>query len=191
MASIVQRPNKRMKTGEGFLKKREILSATVYYIVDDIEGSSLKVHDLSHGHGNLPNNSLNYGKSVAERESYTASQFEREEKCCRTKIVEALSNAGDSVFTVEFKTSKNEHRILRGRKLGLPDTIYGRTEVIDFDVDTFSHNVKDEDGNIVHKRGDTFPSSITQEEKEKHQRRQVDHRTITSLILKNVKYVKK
>lgn len=180
---------KRLKVSA--LKKGEILSATVYYHVDNV-GTTLKVHDLGPGHGANSSNSLNYGASVAEREAYTASQFEKVIKCSRTEIIKKLQGAGDSVFTVGFKKKNGDKRELRGYRIpGIPDTCFGRSEVYDLDVDKYAYNVKNDEGQIVHRKGETFAPDITETQKRKHQKRECDHRTVYELILKNVKYVLK
>ena len=82
-------------------------------------------------------------------------------------------------------------RELRGCRIpGIPDTCFGRSAVYDLDVATYAFNVK-EDGEIVHRKGDTFASDITEEQKRPHRKREVDHRSVYQLILKNVKYVLK
>ena len=188
MSALIEPPSKRLKVSD--LKKGEILSATVYYHVDKI-GTSLEVHDLGPGQGSTSSNRLNYGASVAEREAFTASQFNEVRKCSRTDIVNALQGAGDTIFTVSFKKKNGDIRELRGCRIpGIPDTCFGRSAVYDLDVTSYAYNVK-EGGEIVHRKGETFSSGITEEQKRPHRKREVDHRTVFQLILKNVKYVLK
>ena len=79
----------------------------------------------------------------------------------KTDMANRLLEAGDSVFTVEFIKQGGEHRTLRGRLI-TSDQFMGRVMVEDLDLTASFGNI-----------------------------RQVDLRTLKSLIIGNVKYVVK
>ena len=123
-----------------------------------------------------------------------AGNFSKEEKVSRTVAVEILENVGDRVFTVEYtkkpdakevaaairnmsdkeansktkveRAMLGEPRTLRGRLLSVEAKL-GRSQVFDLDIDK---QVK----------GDWDS-----------RQRQVDHRTINSIIVGDTKYVVK
>lgn len=92
----------------------------------------------------------------------SADVFSRIENTNKTELAKRLLEAGDTVFTVEFVKQGGELRTLRGR-LVKEDPLMGRAMVEDLDIPL--HAV----------------SNI----------RQVDLRTLKSLIIGNVKYVVK
>lgn len=92
----------------------------------------------------------------------SADVFSRIENTNKTEIAKRLLESGDSVFTVEFVKQGGEPRTLRGR-LVKEDPLMGRAMVEDLDIPF--HEI----------------SNI----------RQVDLRTLKSLIIDNVKYVVK
>jgi len=181
------RPNKRMKASE--VKNGEFMSATVYYRVHRRGSTSVSVYDQSLGHGPREGfNTLNYGNAVMERECHSARQFSKENvnKLSATDLVHVLQNAGDTVFTAWF-TKKNGdlRKIVCFRCPGKTDTCFGRTEVIDLEIDTYSHAVKNSDGEVVHAKGANFAPDIGVEEKHKYQKRLIDHRELKAIIIRN------
>lgn len=92
----------------------------------------------------------------------SADVFSRIENTNKTELAKRLLDANDTVFTVEFVKQDGELRTLRGR-LVKEDALMGRALVEDLDIPL--HAV----------------SNI----------RQVDLRTLKSLIIGNVKYVVK
>jgi len=93
----------------------------------------------------------------------SANQFAREETISMTGAAELLVSAYNTPFTVVFEKQDGEERTLRGR-LVRPEPLLGRSHVEDLDID------------------DTNPDK---------RRRQVDHRTISVLIIHGVKYTVK
>lgn len=92
---------------------------------------------------------------------FSADQFETTEAVTKTKAAEILSTSFNTPFTVVFVTQEGETRLLRGR-LVQPEPLLGRSSVEDLDIPRTSHRL-----------------------------RLVDHRTIQSLIVNNVKYTVK
>ncbi len=132
-------------------------------------------------------------RNIVEQEMFSAAQFNREVKLTRTELVEKMEGAGDACFTVIFNkqvtdkgmaqklaamdkageldlTSDRTRRalareLLVGQERRLVGYLVssepklGRSVVVDLEVPEDSHNI-----------------------------RLVDHRTVTALILKNVRY---
>ena len=185
--STSEPPMKRMKASK--VKTGEFMSATVYYRCHGSGGSSVSVHDQSLGHGPQNGfNTLNYGKQVMERECWSASQYEKVNKCTATELVHVLQGAGDTVFTAWFKKQDKSLRKIVGFRVGLTDTCFGRTEAIDLEIDSYSHAVKNSAGEVIHSKGEKFAPDITEAEKHKHQKRQIDHRGLEAIIIRNELY---
>lgn len=91
----------------------------------------------------------------------SADTFINIQEISRTEMANKLLDAGDSVFTVVFVKQDGESRTLRGRLI-TSDQFMGRAMVEDLDLSSSLSNI-----------------------------RQVDLRTLKSLIIGNVKYVVK
>lgn len=101
---------------------------------------------------------LTISNPIIERESFTAVQFDEEVKVSRTELVKALQNAGDTIFKVVFKKKNGEARELIGRRVpGSDDTCFGRTEALECLQGT------------------------------RPQKRQIDHRTLEEVTIRNKK----
>lgn len=99
---------------------------------------------------------LTISNPIIERESFTAVQFEEEVKVSRTELVKALQNTGDTIFKVVFKKKNGEARELIGRRVpGSDDTCFGRTEALECLQGT------------------------------RPQKRQIDHRTLEEVTIRN------
>jgi len=94
-------------------------------------------------------------------ESYSADVYADTVTVSKTKAAEMLVSAYNKPFTVAFEKLDGELRVLRGR-LVQPEPLLGRSMVEDLDLAEGSYRL-----------------------------RQVDHRTIQSLIVDNVKYLVK
>lgn len=173
------------------MKVGDILSTTEYLKVEKLGKSNgadaALVKNLETGES--------FGISLSLAEGYKhAEAFDKEEKVSRTVAVEILETVGDKVFTVEYtkkpdpkevakviramsdkdamsktkveRAMLGEDRTMRGRLISVEAKL-GRSQVIDLDIDK-------------QLKGDW---DIRQ--------RQVDHRTIKSLIVNRVKYVVK
>jgi hypothetical protein len=95
------------------------------------------------------------------QEAYSADVVTSEEKVSKTRAAELLISSSGKPFTVIFDKSSGETRTLRGR-LVKSEPLLGRSMVEDLDLD-----------------------------KDVYRLRQVDHRTIHSLVLDSVKYTVK
>ena len=98
------------------------------------------------------------GSEIVERECYGVHHKE-EEKVSRTELVRKLQNAGDTLFRAKFKKKNGEERVLIGRRVpGSDDTCFGRTE-----------SLESLDGTLA-------------------QKRQIDHRTLEEVTIRNKKF---
>lgn len=96
----------------------------------------------------------------------SADFFTETVKLGRVALADKFVECGDNVFTVVFEKANGTERKLRGYMIS-KETGLGRSQVIDLDIER-DHS-KDYDNRI----------------------RQVDHRTLKSLIFNGVKYVLK
>jgi hypothetical protein len=110
---------------------------------------------------NLTDYSINGKELLAQLVS--ADDFKSTEKCTKTELADKLANVGSFPFTVVFEKQNGETRTLRGLMLKVENGL-GRSNVIDLDLP------KADKANRM---------------------RQVDHRTLKSLIVNNVKYILK
>lgn len=102
------------------------------------------------------------GPQLIESTMNSNQQFEKVEKVSRTAAIEALLSAGDSVFTAEYVKQDGTPRVLVGRLLS-SENLLGRSNAEDL----------------------MLPAS------EKNRMRQIDHRTLESVIVKGTKYTVK
>lgn len=91
---------------------------------------------------------------------WSADAVEKDETLCRTSVINKLMEAGIRPFTVEYVKLNGDNRKIRGRFIK-SEPLLGRSVVVDLD------KVNGDDDTAI---------------------RQIDHRTIKSLILDGVKY---
>jgi hypothetical protein len=167
------------------LKEGEWLSGTVYYKILNPRGQSHEVED-SFG------KTLTVGDSILGREMVSSCQFDREEKVTRSQMVEKLSQAKDTVFTVKFKKKLTGKRV---REVMEED---------DYDTQTPAKRLRilnkavagGEDRVLVGFLKDCEPfmgrsAAIDLNVAGPHKERQIDHRTVEELILNRIKYILK
>lgn len=110
---------------------------------------------------NLTNYAIHGKELIAQLVS--ADDFKIIEKCTKTELAEKLANVGSYPFTVVFEKQNGESRTLRGLMLKVENGL-GRSNVIDLDLPYTD---------------------------KANRMRQVDHRTLQSLIVDSVKYILK
>jgi hypothetical protein len=170
------------------IKIGEKLSVTNYYTVTDSSEKEVNVTDYK-------GNKFSIGKRVIDDECHSASQFEETETVTRTKIVELVENAGHTIMTVTFTKQptidsvleiiESESENLSGgtkkkKKEIVKSLLAGEERVM---IATLLRNGKEESGRIKVVDMEIEPP--------KYAMRLIDTRTISSLILENVKYVVK
>ena len=162
----------------------EKLSVTNYYTVTDSSETSVNVTDHN-------GNKFSIGKKVIDDECHSATQFEKTETVTRTKIVELVENAGHTIMTVTFTKQPTVDSVLelyeqlsQGTKKKKKEIakllLAGKERVM---IATLLRNGKEESGRIKVVDMEIEPP--------KHAMRLIDTRTISSLVLENVKYVVK
>lgn len=166
------------------LKEGDYLSRTSYMRVKGVAGGAIFVENEQ---------GLNWsiGRDIVEKECYSHNQVLETKEVTRTELIGIFSQTGDAVYTVNYckqpkvedaydavandgrlKTNaaikkalkekmKGEERTLIGYTIK-PEPLWGRSMVVDLEQPDKQDNI-----------------------------RQVDHRTLNWLILKNVKYVVK
>jgi len=165
------------------LKVGDRISETQYYEVSAIYHDRIRVKNERGFEFDISGNIVSEGM-------YSADQFTETKKLTRTELVEVLENAGDTVFTVNFnkqptpkevadklqgfskenarkaatKLLKGDERTLTGYLLQTEPKM-GRSQVIDLEIAP---------------KGDGV-----------NRIRQVDHRTLNWIILKNIRYMVK
>lgn len=142
------------------IKAGERLSTTMYL---EVVGKLPEENKLAEGIKVKDSNGKTFdmrGKTLIESSLNSGSQYSTEKKVSRTEMAHILTSAGDSVFTAVFEKVDGTRRELTGRLLE-SENLMGRSNVEDLEL----------------------PVS------EKNKLRQVDHRTLLSLILKDVRYV--
>jgi hypothetical protein len=164
----------------------DFLSMTEYYKVTQIKEDGLVcVTPL--------NKPIVVGSGVVNDHCYSADQFETEKTVTRTELVNILTHrVGDKVFTVEFEkqltpevldthlqasayngegTPTKRRKILKDAMKGMPRKLIGRMKQLENGMG----------------RSEVYDLELPP----KNNVRQVDHRTIKSLILMGVKYTVK
>ena len=126
-------------------------------------------------------------RDILETEMYSALAYDKEEKISRTELVEKLILAGECVFTVHFNKKVDEAHIqgiISGagskpdlKKLSKEIVTGQECEMTCFLASADNHLGRSSIIDLNSPHGRNF--------------RQVDHRTINWLILKNVKYIVK
>ena len=109
----------------------------------------------------------NIGANIVGNECYS-TDYDKEVKTPKTGIAEILMNSGDAIIQVCFEKADGTERTLTGYVIGA-EVVLGRTIAIDIEKPKEIRKGKD------NKEFDT-------------RQRLVDHRTLKSLIYKNVKY---
>jgi hypothetical protein len=139
-------------------------------------------------------------KAIVEEGMYSASQYQSEKTVTRTEICEILERAGNHVFTVHF-TKQIQEKELKNKLLKMLESEEGsplKPKDIEKAIKQQSKEIiKGEERTLVghlieveQKMGRSLVIDL-EVPSDQHRLRQVDHRTIDWLILKNVKYIVK
>jgi hypothetical protein len=144
------------------MKKGHIVSYTSYCKVESIGTNYFDKDTLNLKDLNNENTYQMKGKALIDQ-LVSADEYEKEEKCTKTQLAEKFALVGSHPFTVVFEKQNGDLRTLRGIMLKVENGL-GRSNVIDLDL-PISDKAK--------------------------RMRQVDHRTLKSLIVNGVKYILK
>ena len=176
------------------LQKGDILSRHCYYVVESVNQATDTIIVK-----NLDNNSPSIticGRQIPEKEMFSASQFERVEKVTRTEMVCTMEKAKDTVFTVEFDKQATEKDALTA----VNEMITAQPPLTDREK---RKRIRE---NVLHGEPRTMVAHLLDVEDHMGRsrvvdlqiplaagcrERQVDHRSVKSLVLRGVKYEQK
>lgn len=158
----------------------EILSCFQYMKVTRIVGSSI---DLRRTDGKV----ICIDKSILVEDSYSADHYNRTVTCSMTDLADILNSAGDTIFKVNFVCQPTQETILKKLK-----DFNGSRNTADIKKLTKAV-VEGEETTIVGHLAEGSQSLgrtlVIDLEAGPEGFKQVDHRTIKWIILKNTKYV--
>lgn len=180
------------------IKRETVLSEIQYYTVVDVVSDIVKVRNERGFEFHIQN-------KIVEEGSFSADQFDKQEKITKTEMGELFSSIGDTVFTVNFNKQVKKEDV----KAAL-DTLYANKggaiiSKSDFDkkVKSILSNVYEGEertlvgyrisSDVVLGRSTVIDLNIVADPSKTYdvRLRQVDHRSINWLIYKNVKYIVK
>lgn len=115
----------KVKTGDlmAFIYWTKVRSST-----GSGQSQVLEVEDLDNN-----NDPIRVHSQQLIEKSFSADQFEKEEKVTKTQAAEKLVHSINRPFTVSFAKTDGEERVLRGR-LVKPEPLLGRSMVEDLDL---------------------------------------------------------
>ena len=181
-------PQSSKKIDIAQLKVGDYLSETQYYKVIGINSDSIAVE-------NERGLSFDIDPDIVEEGMRSASQYKLEKQVTRTEICEHLASAGNNVFTINFdkqvKAKDSADKI--GELLANADCYKTKKSITEFTKDLLTGENRTLVGYLINTEPMTGRSTVIDLEVaiDKHRLRQVDHRSIQWMILKNVKYVVK
>lgn len=165
------------------LQRGEYVSCHQYMQVVKIKGNTI---DLRTAGGKV----IDIYKCILVSDAYSADHFEHTVTCNMTELSEILESAKDTIFKVEFKKKIDEKMIQeRLLKLSAAD-LKKKDKVKQLAKDVMSGEVVSIVGHLANQERMMGRSLIIDlNAPASNNFRQVDHRTIQSIILRNVKYV--
>lgn len=120
---------------------------------------------------------------------YNASAFGSEEKLSLTKVAEILENANTACFTVCFRTKLDENLVKDKLKSAKAGDFKDKSKLKEFAKDLIEGKEAVIVGRLSKAAGKLGRSLVIDLPTQGY--RQVDHRTLKWLIIKNVKYTVK
>ena len=165
------------------LKPGEWLSGEVYYKVEWVSPSHVSFVDNF-------GQTLRVSSPVVAREMHSAAQIKETKKVTRTEMAKLLMDAKTTVFTVTFEKKLTAQKVmdsLSGYKADEPARKRRKvvTDAMKGEVRVLTGYLKDCEPFMG--RSTVYDLNIPMGKNE----RQVDHRTLQELIIRNVKYVLK
>ena len=131
---------------------------------------------------------LNIEKEVLVSDAFSANHYDTEVTCCMTQLSDILKKAGNTIFTVEFTKKMEEKDILAELNKLYPSGAKTTGLTLEDMMKSLDRQII---GYLVKNETHFGRSLICDLEKSKPDKKafaQVDHRTIQSIILRNVKY---
>jgi len=180
-----QRCPKKSKFAE--LQVGDRLSETQHYrVVAKIDNPARKTATLRNERG------FQYDahRSVIEEGMYSATQYNKEQRVSRTRLIEILENSAGTVFQLNFH-KKPTHTTVSEKLSKINVGSLGDASALKaLSEDLLLGEERTLTGYLVHSEPKLGRSQVVDLEVEEgqHDRRLVDHRTINWMILKNVRY---
>lgn len=151
--------------------------------VNKISGDTV---DLINQHGE----SLAISKKILEKDSFSADHFKQEVTCNMTELVGILQSAKDSIFKVSFRCKLTDKLVFSKLETISYADIKKDSELNKISKELLQGNLVEIVGHLVdndNKFGRTLVIDLNAPKGESAFR-QIDHRTIEFIILRNVKY---
>mgnify|MGYP000176511351 CR=1 FL=1 len=162
-------------------------SSTYYKVKEIVDKDTCKVVAP-----NATTNELTMSRDIMEYEMHSATTYDKEEKLSRSNIIELMSNAKECVFTVTFHKQLDDSHVKETLSKAPKDVWGNATKLKQLSKDltlgpecTMTCFLSRSENKLGRSRVIDLNAHWG------YNWRQVDHRTVTSLILKNVKYVVK
>ena len=177
-----KKASKETKWAKNKLVMGDYFCCHQYMVVEKMNGTTIVLR-------NQNGEKVDIDIQVLNDDSYSADHFDKQVNCNMTELSDILKGAKDTIFKVEFKKKVDDKQIFE--KLS---TMKAKDVVKAEDLKTLAKEFIDGEtcsiiGHLVKSEQHMGRSLIIDlEASADNQWRQVDHRTIQSIILKNVKY---
>ena len=130
---------------------------------------------------------ITVSRSILETQMYNASVFSKEEKICLTKVAKVLEEANTACFTVCFN-AKVDEKVVKEKLQGLTAAdLKNKSNIAEIAKDIMHGKETVLVGRLSKAMGKLGRTLIIDLPTQGY--RQVDHRTLKWLIIKNVKYI--
>ena len=181
-------PAKNKKVDISQLKVGDYLSETQYYKVLKLNSEYIKVE-------NERGLTFDIDPEIIEEGMRSASQYKTEKQVTRTEICEYLASAGNNIFTINFdkQVKAKDCSDEVAQLLANPDNYKTKKSITEFTKNLLTGDNRTLVGYLVNSEPMMGRSTVIDLEVaiDKHRLRQVDHRSIQWMILKNIKYTVK
>jgi len=184
MTEVAENVLKADQVDTKLLKAGDYISETQYYKVIRNMGN---VSDVVNERGET----MSISNKIFQEGAWTANQLLETKEISRTELAEILENAGDTIFTVNFNKQIKESDIVEAFT---NENLVGKDEK---ELKKFAKSLLkgSERTMIAHlirvdpKMGRTSVIDLETPVSVPNRIRQIDHRTLNWIIIKNVKYV--
>ena len=185
---MVAAKTKNNKVNFSQLEVGQYLSETQYYKIISIDKNSIEVE-------NARGLTFDIDSEIVEEGMWSASQYKTEKQVSRTEICEYLAKAGNNIFTINFDKQVKAQDCSEKIKqlLANSDSYKTKKRLDEFAKDLLTGENRTLVGYLINSEPMTGRSTVIDLEvsSDRHRLRQVDHRSIQWMILKNVKYIVK
>jgi hypothetical protein len=164
------------------LKEKDIFSCISYLKVEKIEGDRITVKNQLGGCWFI-------SKDILEREMWSADHYAKEIKCTMTDLSEILEQCSDTIFAVQFK-KKVDQKSLEGKLAGIKFSDLKKSDEIKHIAKEVSEGKTEQITCHLLESENHLGRSLVIDlnAPASNNFRQVDHRTIEWIVVRNVKY---